>query len=42
MPVFIATVSADLVDGDIKVAVVPDDAEFPEDADFLLGTDVLP
>ena len=42
VPVFIATVSADLVDGDIKVAVVPDDAEFPEDADFLLGTDVLP
>ena len=42
VPVFIATVSANLVDGDIKVAVVPDDAEFPEDADFLLGTDVLP
>ena len=42
VPVFIATVSADLVDGDIKVAVVPDDAEFLEGADFLLGTDVLP
>ena len=42
VPVFIATVSADLVDGDIKVAVVLDDAEFPECADFLLGTDVLP
>ena len=38
----IATVSADLIDGDIKVAGVPDDAEFPEGADFLLGTDVLP
>ena len=42
VPVFIATVSADLIDGDFKIAVVPEDAEFPEGADFLLGTDVLP
>ena len=42
VPLFIATVGADLVDGDIKVAVIPDNAEFPEGADFLLGTDVLP
>ena len=34
VPVFKATVSADLIDGDIKIAVVPDDAEFPEGADF--------
>ena len=42
VPVFIATVSADLIDGDIKIAVVPDNAEFPEGANFLLGNDVLP
>ena len=42
VPVFIATVSDDLIDGNTKISVVPDDTEFPDGVDFPLGTDVLP
>ena len=40
--VFVSTASSDIINRDIKIAVLPDDAVMPTDTDFILGNDIGP